>query len=140
MSIESHDFPTYFTNLHILTGSFGYKAAWDHPESLGHHQAGKARYFRFILTEATRVSISLSDGSLFVSEGTPQRGWASEPRDSHDARRRIRRGNGRLVHDGVETGSNSITLDLSAGSYTAEAVQSSGGGEDQDFILTITRR
>ena len=83
MSVYSQDFPEYFTNLHILTGAFEYKAAWDHPDSLGHHLGSKARYFRFILTEDTEVSIDLSYGSLFVSEGTPQKGWASEPLDRY---------------------------------------------------------
>ena len=139
MSIEIHYSPMYFTNLHILTGAFEYKTRWDHPWSWGHHQEGRARYFRFVLTEVTEVSISLSNGTLFVSEGTPQNGWASTPLDSYEARRRIRRGNGKLAHDGIEAGSNSVTLTLPAGHYTAEAAQSSGG-ENQDFTLAITPR
>lgn len=140
MSIESHAIPTYFTDLHILTGPFEYKAAWDHPESLGHHQEGKARYFRFILMEESEVSINLSNGTLFVSEGTPQNGWASDPQAGYEGRRRIRRGNGKLVHDGIETGSNGLTLTLPAGNYTAEAAQSAGSDEDEDFTLAITPR
>ena len=139
MSIEIHYSPMYFTNLHILSAAFEYKARWDHPWSWGHHQEGRARYFRFILLEDTEVSISLSDGTLFVSEGTPQNGWASAPQAGYEGRRRIRRGNGKLVHDGIETGSNSITLTLPAGHYTVEAAPSYGS-ENQDFTIVIVPR
>ena len=140
MPIESHDFPTYFTNLHILTGAFQSNAAWNHPDSLGHHTGDKARYFRFILTEETQVSIALTDGALFVSDGTPERGWASEPLDSYEARRRIRRDNGKLRHDGIETGSNNVTLALPAGHYTVEVAQSAGSDPNEDFFLIIAPR
>ena len=72
------------------------------------------------------MSISLSAGTLYVSEGTPQNGWGTEPNGTYEDRRRIRQDSGKLVHDGAHAGSNSVTLTLAAGEYTAETAGSGG--------------
>ena len=124
-----------FTNLGSLTGTGSFSGAWDDADCRAHHQDSSARYIHFTLSEETRVSITLtpeSGGTLFVSKDTPQNGWGTPPNSDYETRRMVRRGNGKLVHDGAHTGSNSVTLTLAAGDYTAEAA--GGGGT---FALSI---
>ena len=124
-----------FTNLDELTTGAEFSGAWDDPDCRAHHQDSSARYIHFTLSEETEVSITLtpdSGGVLFVSKGTPQNGWGTPPKGTYEDRRSIRRGNGKLVHDGAHTGLNSVALTLAAGDYTAEAADSGG-----TFTLSI---
>ena len=124
-----------FTNLNELKASARFQSAWDDPDCRAHHRDSLARYFHFTLTEETEVSITLtpeSGGTLFVSKDTPKNGWGTPPNSDYETRRMVRRGNGKLVHDGAHTGSNRVTLTLAAGEYTAEAAGSGG-----TFTLSI---
>ena len=117
-----------FTNLGTLTAAADYAGSWDDADCKAHHQDSRARYFHFTLSEETTVSISLSAGVLYVSKDTPQNGWGATPKGTYEHRKNVRRGNGKLVHDG----GNSATLTLAAGEYTAEAA-----GGSADFTLSI---
>ena len=120
-----------FADLDTLTAAVEYSGVWDDPDCDAHHPDGPDRCFQFSLSRETRVEISLeseADAQLFVSEGTPKNGWGTPPNGSYENRRRIRRDNEKLKHDGAHTGSNSVTLALAAGDYTAEAAGPSGGG------------
>ena len=124
-----------FTNLNELTAGAEFSGAWDDPDCRAHHQDSSARYIHFTLSEETEVSITLtpeSGGALFVSKDTPKNGWGTPPKGTYEDRRSIRRGNGKLVHDGAHTGLNSVALTLAAGDYTAEAAGSGG-----TFTLSI---
>ena len=124
-----------FTNLDELTTAAEFSGAWDDPDCRAHHQDSSARYIHFTLSEETEVSITLtpeSGGALFVSQGTPQNGWGTPPKGTYEDRRSIRRGNGKLVHDGAHTGLNSVALTLAPGDYTAEAAGTGG-----TFTLSI---
>ncbi len=78
---------------------------------------------------------SEADAQLFVSKGTPQQGWGAPPNGAYEDRRKIRRGDGKLLHDGAHTESNSATLTLAPGeTYTLEAVSTSDAGS---FTLAI---
>ncbi len=116
------------TDLNELTAVVEFTGAWDDPECRAHHQDSAARYVQFTISEETVVSITLtseSGGALFVSKDTPQNGWGTPPNGAYEDRRSIRRGNGKLVHDG----SNSVTLTLAPGeTYTVEAASTSGDG------------
>ena len=125
-----------FTNLNELTATVEYAGEWDGADCRAHHRDGLARYFHFTLTEETTVEIRLAsaaDAQLFVSKGTPQNGWGTPPNGAYEDRRKIRRGNGKLVHDGP----NSATLTLAAGDYTAEAAGPATDGEVGAFTITI---
>ena len=120
-----------FTDLDVLTAAVEYSGDWNDPDCDAHRRDGPARYFHFSLERETKVEISLeseADAQLFVSEGTPKNGWGTPPNGSYENRRRIRRDNEKLKHDGAHTGSNSVTLALAAGDYTAEAAGRTGGG------------
>ena len=124
-----------FTNLGSLSGAAEFSGAWDDADCRAHHQDSLARYVHFTLTEETKVEISLeSGGTLFVSKDTPKNGWGTPPNSDYETRRMVRRGNGKLVHDGAHTGSNRVTLTLAAGDYTAEAAGFGGG----TFTLSVT--
>ena len=130
-----------FTYLNELTATAEFSGAWDDPDCRAHHQDRLARYIHFTLPEETTVEISLeSGGALFVSKGTPQNGWGTPPKATYEDRRNIRRGNGKLVHDGAHTGLNRVTLTLAAGEYTAEATGPASGGEPGTFTLNIKPR
>ncbi len=116
-----------FTNLGSLTGAAEFSGAWDDADCRAHHQDTSARYIHFTLSEETTVEISLeSGGALFVSKDTPKNGWGMPPNSDYETRRMVRRGNGKLAHDGAHTGLNRVTLTLAAGDYTAEAAGSGG--------------
>ncbi len=116
-----------FTNLGSLSGGSEFSGAWDDADCRAHHQDSLARYVHFTLSEETTVEISLeSGGALFVSKDTPKNGWGTPPNSDYETRRMVRRGNGKLAHDGEHTGSNRVTLTLAAGDYTAEAAGSGG--------------
>ncbi len=118
-----------FTNLGTLTAAADFAGSWDDANCKAHHQDSLGRYFHFTLSEETTVSISLSAGALYVSKDTPQNGWGTAPKGTYEHRKNVRRGNGKLVHDG----SNSATLTLVAGeTYTVEAAGTSG-----DFTVSI---
>ena len=111
------------TTIGSLSAMAEYAGRWDDAECKAHHQDSLARYFQFTLPADTTVSVSLTSGSLYVSKGTPKNGWGTEPGGGYDHRKNVRRGNGKLVHDG----SNTATLALKAGeTYTVEAAGSSG--------------
>ena len=132
-----------FTNLGSLTGAAEFSGAWDDADCRAHHQDRLARYIHFILSEETDVSITLmpeSGGALFVSQDTPKNGWGTPPNSDYETRRMVRRNNGKLAHDGAHTGSNSVTLTLAAGEYTAEATGPASGGEPGTFTLNIKPR
>ncbi len=140
---ETPSVTSCITNLNELTAPAEYAGEWDDPDCRAHHRDGLARYFHFTLSQETTVEINLesaADAQLFVSKGTPENGWDTPPNGSYEDRRNIRRGNGKLVHDGAHTGLNSVTLTLSAGEYTAEAAVPATGGEAGAFILSIARR
>ena len=73
-----------------------------------------------------------------MSKGTPQNGWGTAPNGTYEHRREVRRGNGKLVHDGphaatAEQDGNTATLSLKAGeTYTVEAAGSGG-----TFTVTV---
>ncbi len=126
-----------FTDLGALSAAVEYADSWDDDECRAHHQDSVARYFQFTLAEETVVTFTLTpefDGALYVSKDTPQNGWGTEPKSTYEDRRRIRRDNGKLVHDGVhvaEAGNdgNIVTLTLAAGvTYTMEAAGTADGG------------
>ncbi len=121
-----------FTDLGALSAAVEYAGAWDDDECRAHHQDSRGRYFQFTLSEETAVTITLtpeSGGALYVSNDTPQNGWGTPPRATYEDRRRIRRDNGNLAHDGAHTGSNTVTLTLAAGvTYTVEAAGTADGG------------
>ncbi len=130
------------TDLGELTAAVEFTGAWDDPECRAHHRADSpARYVHFTVSEETEVSITLtpasaltpeSGGALFVSKDTPQNGWGTPPGATYEDRRSIRRGNGKLLHDGAHT----VTLTLAAGeTYTVEAASTSGDGGS--FTLSI---
>ena len=132
---ETPSVTSCFTNLDELTTAAEFSGAWDDPDCRAHHQDSSARYIHFTLSEETEVSITLtpeSGGALFVSKDTPKNGWGTPPGGTYEDRRSIRRGNGKLVHDGAHTGLNSVTLTLAAGEYTVEAAGSGG-----TFTLSI---
>ena len=118
-----------FTNLGTLTSAADYAGSWNDANCKAHHQDSLGRYIHFTLSEETTVSISLSAGALYVSKDTPNNGWGTAPKGTYEHRKNVRRGNGKLVHDG----SNSATLTLAAGeTYTVEAAGASG-----EFTLSI---
>ena len=121
-----------FTDLGTLSAAAEYAGAWDDADCKAHHQDSRARYFHFTVSEQTTVTITLTsdaDAALYVSKDTPQNGWGTAPKGTYEHRKNVRRGNGKLVHDG----SNSATLTLVAGeTYTVEAAGTSG-----DFTLNI---
>ncbi len=119
------------TDLNELTAAAEFSGAWDDADCRAHHQDSSARYFHFTLSEVTEVSVTLtseSGGALFVSKGAPQNGWGTPPGATYEHRVNARRNNGKLAHDG----SNSVTLTLAPGDYTAEAAGSGGA-----FTLSI---
>jgi len=121
------------TDLETLAAAVEYAGAWDAADCKAHHQDGRARYFQFTLDADATVKISLSAGTLYVSVGTPQNGWGTVPGPGYEHRREVRRGNGKLLHDGAHTGAGSATLDLvAATTYTVEAA-----GESGDFTISI---
>ena len=62
-----------------------------------------------------------------MSKYTPGRGWGAAPKGTYEHRRAVRRTNGKLLHDGTHTNSNTATLTLAAGeNYTVEAAGASG--------------
>ncbi len=129
-----------FTNLNELTASVEYAGEWDDTDCRAHHRDSPARYFHFTLSQETTVEIRLAseaDAQLFVSKDTPRNGWGKRPNSTYETRRTIRRNNGKLVHDGAHTGSNSVTLTLAAGEYTAEATGPASDGAPGTFTLNI---
>ncbi len=132
-----------FTNLNELTASVEYAGEWDDSDCRAHHRdslARLARYFHFTLSQETTVEINLAsaaDAQLFVSKDTPKNSWGTPPNSTYETRRMVRRNNGKLVHDGAHTGSNSVTLTLAAGDYTAEATGPASDGEPGTFTLNI---
>ena len=121
------------TDLNELTAAAEFSGAWDDADCRAHHQDSSARYIHFTLSEVTEVTVTLtseSGGALFVSKGAPQNGWGTPPGATYEHRVNVRRNNGKLAHDG----SNSVTLTLAAGDYTAEATSTSGDGT---FTLSI---
>ncbi len=121
------------TDLNELTAAAEFSGAWDDADCRAHHQDSSARYIHFTLSEVTEVTVTLtseSGGALFVSKGAPQNGWGTPPRATYEHRVNVRRNNGKLAHDG----SNSVTLTLAPGDYTAEATSTSGDGT---FTLSI---
>ncbi len=132
-----------FTDMGALSAAAEYAGAWDDDECRAHHQDSQGRYFHFTLSEETVVTIKLtpeSDGALYVSRDTPRNGWGTEPNATYEDRRRIRRDNGKLAHDGphvstAENDGNTVTLTLAAGvTYTVEAAGTADGGT---FTLNI---
>ena len=118
-----------FTNLGTLTAAAEYAGSWDDADCKAHHQDSRGRYVHFTLSEETTVSVSLSVGALYVSKDTPNNGWGTAPKGTYEHRKNVRRGNGKLVHDG----GNSVTLTMAAGeTYTVETAGGSG-----DFTLSI---
>ena len=111
------------TTIGVLTATAEYAGSQDDADCKAHHQDSRARYFKF----------TLSAGTLYVSKGTPQNGWGTEPNGTYEHRREVRRNNGKLVHDGPHTATaerdgNTATLTLAAGeTYTVEAAGSGGG-------------
>ena len=107
-----------------------------------HRQDSLGRYFHFTLSEETVVTITLtpeSEAALYVSRDTPRNGWGTPPNATYEDRRRIRRDNGKLVHDGpyvatAENDGNTVTLTLAAGEYTVEAA---GSSDDGTFTISI---
>ena len=128
-----------FTDLGTLSATAEYAGAWDTGDCKAHHQDSRARYFQFTVSAETEVTISLSAGALYVSRDDPTNGWGTAPKGTYEHRREVRRGNGKLVHDGphaatAENDGNTKTLTLAAGpTYTMEAVGSVGG----KFTVTI---
>ena len=127
------------TTIGTLSATAEYAGAWNDAECRAHHQDSRARYFHFTLSENATVSFSLSAGSLYVSsKGEPQNGWGTAPKGTYEHRREVRRGNGKLVHDGphaamADDDGNTATLSLVAGeTYTVEAAGSGG-----TFTLSI---
>ena len=121
------------TDLGDLAGQAAFQGAWDDPDCRAHHKEDSpARYVHFSVSEETVVSIDLSGGALFVSRDTPQNGWGTPPKGTMEHRLDVRRNNGKLLHDG----SNSVTLTLSAGiEYTVEAAGESGSGGTFDLSI-----
>ena len=117
-----------FTDLGSLGEAVEYAGSWDDADCQAHHAAARARYFQFTLAAETTVAVDLSAGNLYVSRDTPKNGWGKVPGPGYEHRLNVRRGNGKLVHDG----SSSPTLTLAAGRYTVEVV---GSGA---FTLSIT--
>ena len=118
------------TGLGSLSAAALYEGQWDDANCKAHHQDGRARYFEFTVPEQKTVTISLTAGTLYVSQGTPKNGWGNPPKGTYEHRKNVRRANGKLLHDG----SNAVTLTLAAGAtYTVEAAGSSGS-----FTVSIT--
>lgn len=116
-----------FTTVGSLSETTEYAGAWDGADCKAHHQDSRGRYFHFTLDTDTTVSINLSAGALYVSKDTPQNGWGTTPNGTYEDRLRIRRDNGKLVHDG----NNTVTLNLESGTtYTVEAA-----GNPGDFTI-----
>ena len=70
------------------------------------------------------MTINLTAGALYLSKGTPNKGWGAAPKGTYEHRREVCRANGKLLHDG----SNAVTLTLAAGeTYTVEAAGTDGG-------------
>lgn len=121
-----------FTQLGTLTAVVDYAGAWDDANCKAHHFDTLARYLQFTVSEQKSVTFRLSSaGILYVSRGTSQNGWGTEPpEENYRHRRNVRLKNRRLLHNG----SNTITLTPSAGeTYTVEASDSCG-----DFTISIT--
>ncbi len=121
------------TDLGALTARALYAGKWDDAECKAHHQDGRARYFEFTLSADATVTISLSEGTLYVSKDKPNNGWGKVPGPGYEHRINVRTTNGKLLHDGPAAATatndgNTVTLNLKAGvTYTAEAVGTSGG-------------
>ena len=119
------------TTIGTLSAAAEYAGSQDDAECQAHHQDSRARYFHFTLSENATVSVSLSAGTLYVSKGTPANGWGTAPKGTYEHHREVRRGNGKLVHDGS---ANTAKLNLVAGeTYTVEAAGAGGG----KFTLSI---
>ena len=124
------------TNLESLTGAAEFSGAWDDSDCRAHHRDSLARYFHFTLSQETTVEINLESAAsaqLFVSKDTPRNGWGKPPGGTYEDRRKIRRNNGKLVHDSP----NITTLTLAAGEYTAEATGPASDGTPGTFTLNI---
>ena len=105
---------------------------WNAADCKAHHQDSRARYLHFTLDAETEVTITLSAGTLYVSSDTPSNGWGTTPGGGYEHRVNTRKGNGKLLHDGS---ASTATLTLPAGDYTAEAAQTTDGGET--FTLEV---
>lgn len=122
------------------TAAAVYAGKWDGADCQDHHQDGRARYFHFTLSGQKSVAISLMAGTLYVSKGTPDSGWGADPGGTYEQRRETRRGNGKLLHDGLHATTAqddglTVTLTLEAGeTYTVEAAGTDGG----KFTVSIT--
>ena len=129
------------TDMGTTTATALYAGSWDDAECKAHHQDGRARYFHFTVSEDTDVTITLTsdaDATLYVSKDTPDNGWGTVPGPGYEYRKSVRRGNGKLLHDGphaatTQNDGNTVTLTLEAGvTYTVETAGGSG-----DFTLSI---
>ena len=121
------------TNLGTLTATAWYDGLVNDAGCKAHHQDTSARYFHFTVPEQKSVSISAGSwGELYVSKGTPNKGWGTAPNGTYEQRREVRRTNGKLLHDSghvatPENDGQNITLSLNAGeAYTVEVAATSG--------------
>ena len=113
-------------------GSFGVGGSyvggteyWDNDDCRAHHRTDRAaRYFRFETTERATLETAVSrldeagGALLFVSRGEPQNGWGTRPKGNMAHRLRVRRENGKLVHEEDLAASVALWPDT----YTAEVV------------------
>ena len=90
-----------FTDSGALSAAAEYAASWYDLDCRAHNEDSLARYIPFTLDADTTVSISLSVGTLYVSKDVLQKGWGTPPKERYEDRRRFRRDNGKLVHDGA---------------------------------------
>ena len=103
-----------------------------------HHRAeSPARYFHFSLDEPATVVFDLaalevdSAVALYVSNDTPNNPWGTPPVNTYAQRVQTRLAKGKLVHNSAPQ----ATLQLPAGSYTAEAAAASANADT--FKLSI---
>ena len=126
------------TSLGTLSATSEYAGKWDDAGCKAHHQNSRGRYIHFTVSEQKSVSISLTARGCCTCPRARPTTAGGRPGGGYEHRREVRRGNGKLVHDGphVATARNdgkTVTLPLSAEeTYTAEAADASG-----DFTVTI---
>ena len=122
------------TELGSLTEATVYAGSGDDADCRSHHQDAPARYFRFSLAEQSTVVVDLSAGALFVSKGTPNNGWGTQPKGSMEHRLRVRTDNGKLVHQADLT----AALTLAPGDYTVEVVSIADDSTTFELIITTS--
>lgn len=122
------------------TATAWYAGGWEDADCAAHHQDSLARYFRLTVSEQKSVTIELSAGALYVSQGTPTSDWGAAPNESYEQRGEVRRTNGKRLHDGPHAATavndgNTVTLIQTAGeTYTVEAA---GASSDGKFAVSI---